>query len=79
MNGLEQIGIAVFGVAAIRLSQDHRPKVARWACVCGLASQPFWFYATYTHEQWGIFAMCFAYTWAWAKGVRTHWMTGRVR
>ena len=36
MNGLEQIGIAVFGVAAIRLSQDARPKVQRWACVCGL-------------------------------------------
>jgi hypothetical protein len=41
--GLEQIGIAIFGVAAIRLSQDEREKVRRWACIAGLCSQPFWF------------------------------------
>ena len=76
MNGLEQIGIAVFGVVAIRLSQDHRPRVQRWACVCGLLAQPFWFWTTYVNGQWAIFGLCFLYTWAWAKGVRTHWMRG---
>lgn len=79
MNGLEQIGIAVFGVTAARLSQDHRPKWQRWACISGLLGQPFWFISSYSNEQWGIFALCFLYTWAWAKGVRTHWMTGRGR
>lgn len=73
MTGLEQIGIALFGVAAIRLSQDERERVRRWACVCGLLAQPCWFYATYTAGQWGIFALCFFYTWAWCKGVRTYW------
>ncbi len=77
MNGLEQIGIAVFGVSAIRLSQDHRPNVQRWACVCGLASQPFWYFSAYSNQQWGILALSVIYTWAWAKGVRTHWMGAR--
>lgn len=74
MSGLEQIGIAIFGVLAIRLSQDHRRHVQRWACVAGLLAQPFWFYATYRAQQWGIFGLCFFYTWAWTRGVRTYWM-----
>lgn len=73
MTGIEQVGIALFGVAAIRLSQDARERVRRWACICGLCAQPFWFYATWRAEQWGIFALCFLYSWAWLKGVRTYW------
>lgn len=76
MSALAQAGIAVFGVLAIRLSQDHRPRVARWACICGLAAQPFWFYSMWMAEQWGVFGLCFLYTWAWAKGVRTYWLRG---
>lgn len=75
MTGLEQIGIAVFGVAAIRLSQDQRDNVRRWACICGLCAQPFWFWTTYANGQWGIFALCFLYSWAWFKGVRTYWLS----
>lgn len=77
MTGLEQIGIAVFGVAAIRLSQDDRRHVQRWACICGLLAQPFWFFTTAANGQWGIFALCFFYTWAWWNGVRTYWLGGR--
>lgn len=70
---ISQIGIALFGVAAIAMSQDRRRAIQRWACIAGLIGQPFWFYATYVAEQWGIFALCFLYTWAWFRGVRTHW------
>lgn len=78
MNGVEQIGIAVFGVAAIRLSQDARDTVRRWACIAGLCAQPFWFFTTYVNAQWGIFALSFIYTWAWWRGVRTYWLKGRA-
>lgn len=76
MTGWEQIGIAVFGVAAIRLSQDARENVRRWGCIAGLCAQPFWFYTTAINEQWGIFALSFFYTWAWFKGVRVYWLKG---
>lgn len=76
MNGLEQIGIAIFGVAAIWLSQDARESVRRWGCIAGLCAQPFWFYTTATNGQWGIFALSFLYTWSWCKGVRTYWLKG---
>ena len=76
MSGLDQIGIGLFGVAAIYLSQDERPQVRRWACIAGLCAQPFWFWTTASHSQWGIFCLSVFYTAAWLKGFRTHWMRG---
>ena len=72
----EQIAIALLGVTAVWLSQDGRLNWRRWACVFGLCAQPFWFYTTAKAGQWGIFGLCFLYTWSWLRGVRTHWMKG---
>ena len=66
--GLDQIGITVSGVIAVWLTQDKRATWRRWACIFGMLAQPFWFYAAWKAEQWGIFAMCTLYTYAWAKG-----------
>lgn len=70
---IEQLGIALFGVTAVFLSQDSRESWRRWACVAGLLGQPFWFYATWKAGQWGILALCFVYALSWARGVRTYW------
>ena len=75
---IEQIVIAIFGVVAVYLSQDHRESVRRWSCVFGLIAQPFWFYAAWRAEQWGIFFASFAYTYSWLRGVRTYWTGGRA-
>lgn len=71
---MEQIAIAITGVVAIWLSQDSRDSWRKYACLFGMAGQPFWFYSAYTAEQWGILILCVFYTWAWFKGVRLHWM-----
>ena len=71
---IEQIGIAICGVSAVFLSQDARESWRRWACIFGLVGQPFWFYATYRAEQWGIFLLCFVYAYSWARGIRTYWI-----
>lgn len=71
---IEQIGIALTGVTAIYLSQDKRENVRKWACIFGLGGQPFWFYSSWTAEQYGIFALCFLYTLAWARGFNAHWL-----
>ena len=73
---IEQIAIACFGVTAVWLSQDARPHWRRWACVFGLVGQPFWFYATWKAQQWGIFVLCFFYTYSWARGLR-QWLAVR--
>lgn len=69
-----QAGIVFFGVIAIWLSQDRRQRVARWSCVFGLCAQPFWYVASYSAGQWGIFAISFLYTAAWLRGFYNHWI-----
>ena len=75
---MEQVGIALFGVAAIWLSQDTRESWRRYACVLGILGQPFWFYATYKAQQWGMFSLCFLYTYAWCRGFANNWLTAKV-
>ena len=45
---ITQVGIAICGVTAIYLSQDLRLERRRWACIFGLAGQPFWIAETIT-------------------------------
>ena len=71
---MTQIFIMLFGVTAIWLSQSNDVKYRKYACVFGLLGQPFWFYAAYHAEQWGIFAVCVLYTLSWAKGFYNHWI-----
>lgn len=71
---LEQLAIALTGVTAVWLSQDSRPEYRRWSSIFGMIGQPFWFYATYKAEQWGIFALCFLYTYSWGRGLWNNWL-----
>ena len=70
---IAQIGIALFGLTAIWLSQSPHLPHQRYACVFGLCAQPFWFYAAWTAGQWGVFVLCIFYTFAWVRGVKIHW------
>lgn len=69
-----QLMIALTGCIAIWLASDARLARRRWACLFGLAGQPFWFYAALTAEQWGILVLTVFYTAAWARGVYTYWI-----
>jgi len=75
---MSQFFIAVFGLTAIFLTNDHRESHKKYASVCGLLSQPFWFYTTFTHEQWGIFAMSFVYAYFWWRGFNNYWIKPRI-
>ncbi len=70
---IEQILLAFFGVTAIGFSQANNKLANKWAPVFGLCSQPFWFYATFVAQQWGIFFLCFLYTAAWGFGLYNQW------
>lgn len=69
-----QLFIALFGVTAVALTQSTLHERRKWASIFGLIGQPFWFYAAYTTQQWGIFALCFLYTASWAKGFYNFWI-----
>lgn len=69
-----QLAIALTGMVAIWITQQPNQSWHKYAPILGLASQPFWFYATYAAEQWGMFVLCFGYTYAWYIGFRRHWI-----
>lgn len=71
---MDQLAIMFTGVTAVFLSQSKSERLRKFACIFGLIGQPFWFYATFTAEQWGIFAMCFLYTFSWARGAWNFWI-----
>lgn len=71
---IDQIAIGTFGLSSVWLSQSREVRVQRWACIFGLAAQPFWFYATWQAGQWGIFCLAFVYTAGWLRGVWNFWI-----
>ncbi len=74
MINLEQIVIALTGITAIWLTQQRHEPWKKYACIFGLVGQPFWLYATYTTEQWGIFILAVFYTYAWFLGLKNNWL-----
>lgn len=62
---ISQIAIFVLGMTAIILVA----KKNKWGFVLGFLSQPFWYITAYTHKQWGVFFVSFAYSLSWAYGI----------
>lgn len=72
-----QAAIGICGVVSAFLSQDASQDRRRWACVFGLAAQPFWFASAWEAHQYGVLVLCFVYAWLWARGVKLYWLGGR--
>lgn len=71
---IDQVAIPILGAAAAWLSQARTESSRRWACIFGMLGQPFWFYASWHAEQWGIFAVSVLYAFAWMKGLWVYWI-----
>lgn len=64
-NIICQTGIVVLGLLSVFF-------VARkniWGPICGLLSEPFWFWSSWQNEQWGIFLLSVVYTVMWTYAV----------
>ena len=70
---MNQLFIFIFGGLAIYLV-GRTDKWKKYGYVCGLLSQPFWFYSAWQSEQWGIFAICIVYLFSWINGFRNYWL-----
>lgn len=74
MEQIAQVGIGICGVTGVFLSQSKSREKQRYACLFGMASQPFWFYSSFVAEQWGVFALSFLYAGSWIRGFINHWI-----
>lgn len=78
MMSIDQIAIPILGVSAVYMTQSTNALARRCACIVGICSQPFWFYASFHAHQWGIFAASCMYTLSWAKGIYNNWYWRRT-
>lgn len=67
-----QIGLVIFGVLAVWLSQSASPSRRRWAPIVGMLGQPFWFAAAW--GQPGMLVVVSLYTYCWGQGIWNHWL-----
>jgi hypothetical protein len=63
---ISQVLICFIGLSAIFMLSVYKNK---WGNVVGLLQQPFWFYTTLYHGQWGLFFMSIAYAVVWCVGI----------
>ena len=74
IEAVEQTLIGLCGALAVFLSQDRRLRWRRWACIFGLAAQPFWFDMAWRAHQYGVLALSLVYAASWARGLAAHWL-----
>lgn len=77
MTGLEQIGIAVFGLTSLWMAMGTNPRARRWAPVVGLCGQPFWAAFAWQTQGWGLGLLVVAYTVVYARGAVVQWLGTR--
>lgn len=75
-SDLIQFFILFLSGSAIFLVNLPNVKWARWSFLPGMSSQPFWFYDSYQHQQWGIFLLSVWFLISWGMGFYTHWIKG---
>lgn len=66
---MTQLFIAMFGLTALCFAMGNNPTRRRLAPMIGLAGQPFWFVATISTHQWGMVALCAAYSAVYARAI----------
>lgn len=72
---IEQWAIGILGTLAIYFSQQRNDNFKRYACLFGLAAQPFWYYTSYNAQQWGILTVSILYTLGWLIGLKNYWLS----
>jgi hypothetical protein len=71
VDQLVQAAIVILSPTALLLLSDAG-AIARWGFVVGLASQPFWIYATAKARQSGMLAISILYLAFWLRGIVNH-------
>lgn len=71
---ISQMFLLAFSITGVWFSASKEHRSLRWSSVFGLCAQPFWFYQTFTHQQWGIFCLSFVFTALYVKGFYLYWI-----
>lgn len=76
---IEQFFIAATELVAMYLMQSTKYTDRKYSSIFGLLGQPFWFYASFTNQQWGSFIIGFFFTALWLKNFKYYWLSPKVK
>jgi hypothetical protein len=65
--------VTALSLLAVGLSQSPSERARRYACLAGLAAQPFWFVIQWSHGLHLLAVLSLVYAAVWLRGVRTYW------
>jgi len=65
--------ISLLSLCSIVLAYYKPVDLRRYACLFGLAAQPFWIAHVWISQAWGILPLTPAYTLLYLLAVRDHW------
>lgn len=70
---LVTVFISLLSLASISLAYYKPVDLRKYACLFGLAAQPFWVAHVVMSEAWGILPLTPAYALLYLLAVREHW------
>jgi hypothetical protein len=66
--------ISILSLSSIGLAYYHAQDLRKFACLFGLAAQPFWIAHVIMTEAWGILPLTPAYTILYLLAIKQHWL-----
>ena len=73
LDDIIQFFILFFSAAAIWFV-GRKESWSRWGYIFGIISQPFWLYATFMDQQWGMFTLSLVFSYSWSQGIYNYWI-----
>lgn len=70
---IAQTMIAITGCTSSWMIHSADRKVRTVACILAIIGQPFWYYAAYESQQWGILIVDVVYSLGWVRGLIYNW------
>jgi hypothetical protein len=72
------VQVAIMFFSCLSISFFSSKRHGKWGFVSGIIGQPFWFYATWTGEQWGMFVVSLYFMAMHLKGFYYHFWKRRI-
>jgi len=73
LKDLAQLGMSVFGVAALLMAYSNRPLLRKWSPLVGLAGQPFWAAFAWVVSSWALALLVPAFSAVYLYGIWMRW------
>jgi hypothetical protein len=73
LNDLAQLGMSVFGLAAMAMAFSGRARLLKWAPIVGLLGQPFWALFGWLTSAWSLVFLVPAFTAVYVFGIWKQW------